>query len=587
MCSLFLCLLLCLVNFSVVANAAEDENLVDNNLSNWTDYGDNSDYFVSADVTYLGESVNKITVSSSNYAVILFDLTEFLKISESYNFNFTLPTTDGANSSALESCQLSWALCDGSGDNVPTVGANVFEIIINNDNKSKYLGADITFEFTYTQGYKNTFLCLFIAPGDNSEVYEDLTLYVSNLSLERVVPESEKKLDGILGWLQDIWDKLSSIGDKLTDVWTNITASVTDLGDRISGFFSELKDNITTELTALGDRVKEFFDELPEKIFTFKINSSDIESELNSTKFIYDLSKWSTQYLGNWFQYYSDGFVHLEKGTSTKYFGFHSTESVFFPAENNCVITFDVTSSQYPTWFKVTFRSGYNSTSVNLTGNGSYEVELPFSPIDDSISISITERNDDWDNAYINLSNLVFTFTPVSSDGDSGSNNISWFEYLIGKFNKWFNGVVGSVKGFFDDLKLKIDIKIEEIKTSIHDFFVPPEGFFEEWKDKFDLMLSDNLGFIYQAPNFVIDIVEVVQEILQSDQEVNLVFPAVEFDIAGYHIELFKDTKVDFSFLEAGIWLTLYTMYKVMLYVIFALALIKYGMSTWERTMSN
>lgn len=143
------------------------------------------------------------------------------------------------------------------------------------------------------------------------------------------------------------------------------------------------------------------------------------------------------------------------------------------------------------------------------------------------------------------------------------------------------------ISGFFDDLKLKIDVKVEEIKTSIHDFFVPPEGFFEEWKDKFDLMLSDNLGFIYQAPNFVKGIIEVVQEILQTDQEVNLVFPAVEFDIAGYHIELFKDTKVDFSFLEAGIWLTLYTMYKVMLYVIFALALIKYGIDTWERTMSN
>lgn len=576
LCSLFLCLLLCLANFSVVANAAEAENLVDSNLSNWTDYGDNSDYFGSADVTYLGESVNKITVSSSNYAVILFDLTEFLKIGESYNFNFTLPTTDGANSSALESCQLSWALCDGSGDNVPTVGANVFEISINNDNKSKYLGTDITFEFTYTQGYKNTFLCLFIAPGVNSEVYEDLTLYVSNLSLERVVPESEKKLDGILGWLQDIWDKLSSIGDKLTDVWTNITASVTDLGDRISAFFTELKDKITTEVTALGDRVKEFFDELPEKIFTFKINSSDIESELNSTKFIYDLSKWSTQFLGNWFQYYSEGFVHLEKGTSTKYFGFHSTESVSFPAENNCVITFDVSSSKYPTRFTVTFRSGYNTTSVNLTGNGSYEVELPSSPIDDNISISITENYDDWDNAYINLSNLVFTFTPVSSDSDSSSNNISWFEYLIGKFNKWFNGVIDSVKVFF--IKLVDDIK---------GLFIPPEGFFEEWKDKFDLMLSDNLGFIYQAPNFVIDIVEVIQEILQSDQEVNLIFPEVEFDIAGYHVELFKDTKVDFSFLETGIWLTLYSMYKVILYVIFALALIKYGMSTWERTMSN
>lgn len=284
--SIFLVLILSFSLFSVNAFAVEDtENLVDDNMSNWVDFGDESPYFQSADVTFLGDSVNYIEIPSNSTTVLLFDLTQFLKIGDSYRFAFNLPTTNGYNSSSLTSCVLTWALCDGSGDDYPTVGNSVFEINIDDTNKSKYLGKTTVFEFTYTQGFQNTFLCLFVSHGDNVEVYEDLELYISNISLERVTSESEKKLDGILGWLQDIWDKLVSIGDGLTEVWTNITSSVSSLGDRISSFFSELGSKISTEFTnltsdfsgyisSLGDRFSGFITSLGDRISGFFENLS-------------------------------------------------------------------------------------------------------------------------------------------------------------------------------------------------------------------------------------------------------------------------------------------------------------------------
>lgn len=347
-------------------------------MAHWVDYGEiSSDYFQPANVRYLGNGVNYIEVSGSNKFVVLFDLTEFLKIGESYRFTFTLPTTDGVNNVALNSCQLLWALTNG--DSSPTIADSVFEIVLNNDNKSKYLGKTTSFEFTYTQGFVNTFLCFYVAPGEDLSNYNYLQLYVSNIKLERVPSESEEKLDGILGWLQELWNTISGLPGKISE--------------SVKGFF----DDLSSKITGLGE----------------------------------------------------------------------------------------------------------------------------------------------------------------------------------------------SIKGFFDDLKLKIDAKIDEIKQSIHDFFVPPEDFFYNWKTRFNSMLEHNLGFVYQAPNFVVQVVNCIQDVINTKTEPNLVFPKVEFDIVGYHVVLFEDTAVDFSFLESGIWATFYGMYKVIVHAILSFCLIKLAQDTWERTMSN
>ncbi len=351
-------------------------------MSNWIDIGEtDSRYFNSATVRYLGNNVNYIEITGNSKSVILCDLTDYLKIGESYQLSFTLPTIDGVNNVAFNTCQIQWVLIDGLGSSSsnPQFGEGVFDLIIDSSNKLNYLGKETTFEFTYTQGFKNTFLAFCVLPGENVSAYNYLQLYVSDVKLERVETESEKKLDGILGWLQELWNTISGLPEKISN--------------SVKGFF----DDLSSKITGLGE----------------------------------------------------------------------------------------------------------------------------------------------------------------------------------------------SIKGFFDDLKLKIDTKIEEIKQSIHDFFVPPEGFFDNWKMRFNSMLEHNLGFVYQAPNFVVQVVNCIQDVLNTKTEPNLVFPKVEFDIVGYHVVLFEDTKVDFSFLESGIWATAYGMYKVMLHAIFAFALIKFAQDTWERTMSN
>ena len=379
--TLILTIILSFSFLSVNSFAAESTNLVDGNLSNWIDIGETDPkYFQSANVFDYGNGYNYIEVYSSSKSVLLVDLTEFLKIGESYRFSFGLPTTDGINNVALSSCNILWGLLDGGGyTDASSLGESVFEIIINNENKTKFLGKSTSYEFTYTQGFKNTYLALVIEPREDLTSYNYLQLYISDIKLERVASESEQKLDGILGWLQELWNTISGLPGKISE--------------SVKGFF----DDLSSKITGLGE----------------------------------------------------------------------------------------------------------------------------------------------------------------------------------------------SIKGFFDDLKLKIETKIDEIKQSIHDFFVPPEGFFDNWKMRFNSMLEHNLGFVYQAPNFVVEVVYCIQDVLNTKTEPNLVFPKVEFDIVGYHVVLFENTKVDFSFLESGIWSTVYGMYKVMVHAILAFALIKFAQDTWERTMSN
>ena len=297
--TLILTIILSFSFLSVNSFAAESTNLVDSNLSNWIDIGETDPkYYQSANVFNYGNGYNYIEVSSSSKSVLLVDLTEFLKIGESYSFSFGLPTTDGVNNVALSSCNIFWSLLDGGGyTDASSLGESVFEIIINNENKTKFLGKSTSYEFTYTQGFKNTYLALVIEPRDDLTAYNYLPLYISDIKLERVASESEEKLDGILGWLQELWNSIvdgfsdlgssiSSLGTMLTDKLNNVKNTITEkLGvviTSLTGVLNGVKEGITTklgeiniyltgEIRMLGDRIINyllyFSSEVPENPF--------------------------------------------------------------------------------------------------------------------------------------------------------------------------------------------------------------------------------------------------------------------------------------------------------------------------------
>lgn len=301
--SIFLVIILSFSFLSVNSFAADGENLIDSNMSNWVDYGEiSSDYFQPATVQNLS-GLNYITVNSSSKSVILIDVTEFLKVGEHYRFTFCLPTIDGVNDVALNTSEFNFGLLDYS---TGAPGSDVFSITIDKSNKKDFLGKIVSYDFTYTEGFSST--CIAFVVNASATSYNYLQIYIDNLSLVRVPDVSEEKLDGILGWLQELWNSIvdgfsdlgssiSSLGtniqNKLGEVITNLSSSLTSLGDRIqtklgevitnlSGVLNSLKESITTklgevitgltgELRMLGDNIINYLlffdDEVPENPF--------------------------------------------------------------------------------------------------------------------------------------------------------------------------------------------------------------------------------------------------------------------------------------------------------------------------------
>ena len=121
----------------------------------------------------------------------------------------------------------------------------------------------------------------------------------------------------------------------------------------------------------------------------------------------------------------------------------------------------------------------------------------------------------------------------------------------------------------------------------IHRLFVPSDEFVESWKNDLQTLLKDHLGVIYSASDFIKQLLEQMQSLLNNPQG-DIKMPGLSFSLPdGTPVNLWAETTVNFSFLEKGIFKTLYGMYKVMLNVICIFALIKYALRNWEKTMSN
>ena len=125
---------------------------------------------------------------------------------------------------------------------------------------------------------------------------------------------------------------------------------------------------------------------------------------------------------------------------------------------------------------KENLTSGLSNVSNGLTNLGN-RINTFFTNLGSTITTNFNSLTTNFKNNITSLGDRFSGF--ITSLGD--------------RISGFFSNLTNSIKGFFDELKQKIDLKIDEIKQSIHDFFVPPEGFFEDWKAKFDLMLSDNL----------------------------------------------------------------------------------------------
>lgn len=131
------------------------------------------------------------------------------------------------------------------------------------------------------------------------------------------------------------------------------------------------------------------------------------------------------------------------------------------------------------------------------------------------------------------------------------------------------------IKGFFDNL-------VESIKG----FFIPSDGFFETAKEQFDQLLSDHLGFLYEAPSMVAGIFKAVGDWNPPEQP-SITLPAFNFTIADHPVHLWDEQVYTFDFLGGQPWSTLYAIYKTFVFVMLSVAMINLAIKKYHNIVGG
>lgn len=133
------------------------------------------------------------------------------------------------------------------------------------------------------------------------------------------------------------------------------------------------------------------------------------------------------------------------------------------------------------------------------------------------------------DNLSNGFSNIGTWLTGLGDRISNYFNNLgkdikTWFDNLVkdlknlnAQIGQWFTDITNSIGQFFTNLWNDITSSIDSITVSVrswwqsvvdffHSLFVPEDGFFDEYRTKWDEWLAAHFGFLYESVHFIDDI---------------------------------------------------------------------------------
>lgn len=244
----------------------------------------------------------------------------------------------------------------------------------------------------------------------------------------------------------------------------------------------------------------------------------------------------------------------------------------FFKSERKYRITFDLTLPKVKGSFQfyLASRSDINTPVIPLVSVDA--------PVSSGTFLFYSSRSYSID---FTAPNGVDSLTPIIKGTVYGKdflfyvNSFTIVDITSEELDKSLGKLGDRIKGFFDNL-------IESIKG----FFIPKEGFFDDVKERFDKLLSEHLGFLYQAPSMVVKILQLFVD-WQPSETPYLDFPAVDFDIAGTHVHLWDKVHYTFDFLQNEPFSTFYSFYKTLVFCIVSLAMINLAIKKYHNIIGG
>lgn len=147
-----------------------------------------------------------------------------------------------------------------------------------------------------------------------------------------------------------------------------------------------------------------------------------------------------------------------------------------------------------------------------------------------------------------------------------------WFSNLIDRMGNFFDSLADKIKGFFTQL-------VEDIKG----LFVPSDGFFDEYSDKFEVWAREHFGFLFETIE-IIDITLTKLINFSPSDSASITLPKASFSIHGKEYVLWDSIAYNFNDLlnEVSALNTLHSIYFTVVYALFFYLLYRLGEKSYN-----
>ncbi len=278
--SILLCFVVFISSFTVTVHGADEDNLIDSDLSNWTVLNPDKCSVLPATSSLYLIRIYGVQIPPANpegpspiwYIGGAYDLTDSrVIVGNKYTLSFNFPDPDryvssstGSNSFVGDnSGTLIVGLCSNiSEDSIEPIEGCYFTIDKNNFNSVK--DSDIQLSFEMPSGVVNPCICFYYMNFDGTNT---VCFYLKDLKL---VDESKAEEDNFFSRLFEwfevkfkaISDSFSDLGIKLGELKNSFTESISNLGNSIKGFFDDLGTKFSNAINSLGESIGGFFTKL-------------------------------------------------------------------------------------------------------------------------------------------------------------------------------------------------------------------------------------------------------------------------------------------------------------------------------------
>lgn len=183
----------------------------------------------------------------------------------------------------------------------------------------------------------------------------------------------------------------------------------------------------------------------------------------------------------------------------------------------------------------------------SLTGDFEYSYSLPKGATVSSIGFrfSFPEFFDLGATETSNSQRVLKLYLP-SLDTNANNSTSGWFNALFGwlaDIRDRISDVVSNIASGFSNVVNSITALPSRIADAVKGLFVPSDTQMDELKASFNTLLSEKLGFVYQAGSLVTGVFDAVFDAVDNpDSDVSFTVPAFPaFDVDGTDVSLWDD----------------------------------------------